>query len=155
MSSPDHKLSRTIFSFVIRWVEIKIFQFWDIGLEVERSQLVVLKISKWSFSHHFFSPPRTHSNLQNRIWMSITHSMIVRRFPSYKLEGRESQEDSLKITTCEKFMKAWVCKWERYELDFTSWCDSWLLELLNLLNMGWTTSNPCTVDEIATKTWKN
>ena len=88
MSSLDHNLSRTIFSFAIGWVEIKIFQFWDIGLEVKSSQLVVRKISKWVFSHHFFSPPRTHSNLRNRIWMSITHSMIIRRFTSYRLEGR-------------------------------------------------------------------
>jgi hypothetical protein len=43
MSSPDHKLSKTIFSFAIGWVEIKIFQFWDIGLEVEKSQLIVWK----------------------------------------------------------------------------------------------------------------
>jgi hypothetical protein len=88
MSSPNPKLSRTIFSFAIGWVEIKIFQFWDIELEVERSQLVVQKISKWFFSHHFFSPPRTHMNLWNQIWISITHSMIVRRFTNYKLEGR-------------------------------------------------------------------
>jgi hypothetical protein len=88
MSSPDHNISRTIFSFAIGWVEIKIFHFWDIGLEVERSQLIVRKISKWVFGHHFFSPPRTHINLWNRIWMSITHSIIVRRFTSYRLEGR-------------------------------------------------------------------
>ena len=88
MSSLDHKLSRTIFSFAIGWIEIKIFQFWDIGLEVERSQLIVWKISKWVFSHHFFSSLRTHINLQNQIWMSITHSMIVRRFTSCRLEGR-------------------------------------------------------------------
>ena len=88
MPSPDPKLSRTIFSFTIEQVEIKIFHFSDIGLEVERSQLVDRKISKWVFSHHLFSPPRTHSNLRNRIWMSITHSMIVWRFTSYRLEGR-------------------------------------------------------------------
>ena len=69
--------------------------------------------------------------------------------------GEESQEDSLKITTCEIFLKAWVCKWVRYGLGFASRCDSWLLELLNLMNMGWTTPNPCTIDEIATKTQKN
>jgi len=57
-------------------------------VEVEESQLIVRKISKWVFSNHFFSPPRTHSNLRNRIWMSRTHSMIVRRFTSYRLEGR-------------------------------------------------------------------
>ena len=69
--------------------------------------------------------------------------------------GEESQEDSLKITSYEIFLKASVCIWVIYELDITSWCDSWLLELLNLMNMGWTTPNPCTVDEIATKTQKN
>ena len=42
----------------------------------------------------------------------------------------------------------------RYELGITSRCDSWLLKLLNLMNMGWTTPNPCTVDEIATKNSK-
>ena len=62
LSFLDPKLSRTIFSFTIGWAEIKIFHFWDIGLEVERSQLVVQKISKWVFSHHFFSPSRTHRN---------------------------------------------------------------------------------------------
>jgi hypothetical protein len=69
--------------------------------------------------------------------------------------GEESQEDRLKITTCEIFQKDLVCKWVRYELGFSSQCDSWLLELFNLMNMCWTTSNPCTVDEIATKTQKN
>ena len=88
MSSLNHKLSKTIFSFAIGWVDIKIFQLWDIGMEVERSQLIVQKISKWVFSHHFFSSPRTHRNLWNLIWMSITHFMIVRRFTSYRLEGR-------------------------------------------------------------------
>ena len=43
MSSPYHMLSITIFSFAIRGLEIKIFKFWDIGLEVERSQLIVQK----------------------------------------------------------------------------------------------------------------
>ena len=57
-------------------------------VEVEESQLIVRKFSKWVFSHHFFSPPRTHSNWSNPIWMSITHFMIVRRFTSYRLEGR-------------------------------------------------------------------
>ena len=88
MSFLDRKLSITIFSFANGWVEIKIFQFWDIRLEVERSQLVVQKLSKWVFFHHFLSPPRTHRNLQNQIWLSITHSMIVRRFTSYRLVGR-------------------------------------------------------------------
>ena len=88
MSSPNPKLSKTIFSFPIRWVETKIFKFEDIGLEVERSQSVSPKISKWVFSHHFYSPPRTHIDLQNRIWMSRTHSMIVRKITRYRLEGR-------------------------------------------------------------------
>ena len=69
--------------------------------------------------------------------------------------GEESQEDSLKITSCENFLKVWVCKLVIYELGITPWCDSWFLKLLNLMNMGWTTPNPCTVDEIATKTRKN
>ena len=46
MSTPNPNISRTIFSFTNGWVEIKIFHFWDIGLEVERSQLVFRKISK-------------------------------------------------------------------------------------------------------------
>ena len=88
MSSPDPNLSRTIFSFTIGWAQIKIFHFWDIGLEVERSQLVDRKISKWVFPHLLFSPPWTHRNWRNWIWMSITHFMNVRRFTSYRLEGR-------------------------------------------------------------------
>ena len=88
ISSCDPKLSGTIFSFTIRQVEIKIFHFWDIGLEVERSQLVDRKISKWVFSHLFFSPPRTHRNWWNQIWMSLNHFMNVRRFTSYRLKGR-------------------------------------------------------------------
>ena len=111
MSSPDPKLSKTNFSFTIGWVEIKIFHFWDIGLEVERSQLVEQKISKWVLSHLFFSPPRTHSNSRKRIWMSITHFMNVRRFTSYRFEG------------CETFLKSWVCIWVRYELGITYRCD--------------------------------
>ena len=157
MSSPNPQLSRTIFSFTIGWSEIKIFQFWDIGLEVERSQLVIWKISKWVFSHLFFSPPRTHSNWKNQIWMSITYFLWM--FEDSPVTGsrggEESQEDSLKITSCEIFLKAWVCKWVRYELGNTSRCDSWFLKLSNLMDMGWTTSNPCTVDEISSKTWKN
>ncbi|CAF4322655.1 unnamed protein product, partial [Adineta steineri] len=31
-------------------------------------------------------------------------------------------------------------------------CDSWFLELSNLMKMGWTTSNPFTVDENSSKT---
>ena len=85
MSSFEPMFSRTIFNFIIGWVEIKIFHFLDIGLEVERSQLVVWKISKWVFAHLLFSPPRTYSNWNNLIWMIITHFMIVRRFTSYRL----------------------------------------------------------------------
>ena len=69
--------------------------------------------------------------------------------------GEESQEDNWKITTCESFLKAWVFKWVRYELGITSRCVSWFLELTNLMNMGQTASNPCTVDEISSKTRKN
>jgi hypothetical protein len=46
MLSPDLKLSKTIFKFPIGLAETKIFKFEDIGLEVERSQLVDPKISK-------------------------------------------------------------------------------------------------------------
>ena len=76
----------------------------------------------------------------------------------HQLQARgevKSQEDSLKITSCEIFLKAWVWKWVRYELYITSRYDSWLLELSNLMNMGQTASNPCTVDEISSKTRKN
>ena len=69
--------------------------------------------------------------------------------------SEESQGDSLKITICKNFMKALVFKEVRYELGITSRCVSLFLELSNLMNMGSTTSNPCTVDEISSKTRKN
>ena len=61
-SSLDLKLSRTIFSFPIRWAKTKIFEFEDFGLEVERSQSVDPKISKLILSNLFLFPPRTHSD---------------------------------------------------------------------------------------------
>jgi hypothetical protein len=60
MSSLDLNISKTIFSFPIRLVETKIFEFEDFGLEVERSQSVDPKISKWVFSHLFSFPHRNH-----------------------------------------------------------------------------------------------
>ena len=79
MPSLDLKISGTIFSFPIRWAETKIFEIEDFRLEVERSQSVDPKISKWVFAHLFLLPHRTHRNWWNRIWMSITHFMSFRR----------------------------------------------------------------------------
>ena len=61
-SSLNLKLSGTIFSFQIGLAETKIFGFENFGLEVERSQPVGPKISKWVFSHLFPLPHRTHRN---------------------------------------------------------------------------------------------
>jgi len=156
MSSLDHKLSRTIFSFAIGWVEIKIFQFWDIG---------------WKLKSHSLSSEKSQNGFS-----LITSSRLLEPIATYGIEfgwvelilwsfedspvtgsrgGEESQGDSLKITTCKNFLKAWVFKEVRYELGITSWCVSLLLELSNLMNMGQTASNPCTVDEISSKTRKN
>ena len=88
MSSLDLKLSRTIFGFPIERVETKIFEFEDFGLEVERSQSVDPKISKWVFSDLFLLPHRTHSNWRNWIWMRITHFMNFRRSTNCQLKGR-------------------------------------------------------------------
>ena len=88
MSSLELKLSETISIFPIRWVETKIFEFEDFGLEVERSQLVGPKISKWVYSHHFLLPHRTHRNWRNWIWIIVTHFMNFRRSTNYQLEGR-------------------------------------------------------------------
>jgi hypothetical protein len=111
MSSLDHKLSRTIFSFAIGWVEIKIFQFWDIG---------------WKLKSHNWSSEKS----QNGFFL-ITSSRLLEPIATYGIEfgwvklilwsfedspvtgsrgGEESQEDSLKITTCKNFLKAWVFK---------------------------------------------
>ena len=46
-------------------------------------------------------------------------------------EGEESQEDSLKITSDEKFPEALICILIRYELDSQSSCDSTLKKYLN------------------------
>ena len=124
MSSLNPKISRTIFSFPIGRVETKIFHFEDIGLEVERSQSIDPKISNWVFSHLFLLPPRTHSNWQNRIWMSVTHFTTFEDPLVTGLRGGErSQEDNLKITSCEIFLKAWVFIWVSHELDIPSRCD--------------------------------
>ena len=73
MYSLGRYLSGTIFSFPIGLVETKIFQFEDFGLEVERSQPIGPKISKFTFSHIFRLSHRTHINWWNWIWMSRTH----------------------------------------------------------------------------------
>ena len=80
--------------------------------------------------------------------LKIHHLLVIR-------EGEESQEDSLKITSYEIFPKAWICIWIIHVLDSQSWCDSKVLKLSNLMNMGSTAKNPCTDDENATKTRKN
>ena len=88
MYSLNLKLSRTIFSFPIGWAETKIFGFEDFGLEVERSQLVGPKISKWVFSHLFPLPHRTHSNWWNYIWMSRTHLSNFQRYVVCQWSGK-------------------------------------------------------------------
>jgi hypothetical protein len=88
MSSLKLNISGAISIFPIRWVETKIFEFEDFGLEVERSQLIDPKISKWVFPHLFLFPPRTHSNWRNQIWMSITYFVMFRKSTNCKLEGR-------------------------------------------------------------------
>ena len=111
MSSLDHKLSRTIFSFANGWVEIKIFQFWDIG---------------WKLKSHSWSSEKSQNGFS-----LITSSHLLEPIATYGIEfgwvelilwsfedspvtgsrgGEESQEDSLKITTCKNFLKAWVFK---------------------------------------------
>ena len=80
---------------------------------------------------------------------SKIHQLLVLR------GGEESQEDNLKITSDEIFPKAWICIWISHVLDSQSWCDSKVLKLSNLLNMGWTTKKPCTDNENSTKNWKN
>ena len=61
MDSLDRELSRTISSFQTRGAETKIFRFEDFGLEIEGSQLVRPKISKWGFSHVFPLSHKTHN----------------------------------------------------------------------------------------------
>ena len=111
MSSPDPRLSRTIFSFTIGWVEIKIFQFWDIG---------------WKLKSHSLSSEKSQNGFS-----LITSSRVLEPISTYGIEfgwveiilrlfedspvtgsrgGEESQGDSLKITTCKNFLKAWVFK---------------------------------------------
>ena len=46
-------------------------------------------------------------------------------------EGEESQEDSLKITSVEIFMEAWIWIWISHVIDPQSSCDSELNKCLN------------------------
>ena len=48
-----------------------------------------------------------------------------------KREGEESQEDSLKITSDDKFMEAWLWILISHRLDSRSTCDSKLKKCLN------------------------
>ena len=94
MSSLDLRLSRTIFSFPIGWAKTKIFEFEDFGLEVERSQSVGPKISKWVFAHIFIFPRRTHMKWWNQIWMSRTHFINFWRSTNCQWWGKvKSQKD--------------------------------------------------------------
>jgi hypothetical protein len=62
MYSLNQELSGTIFNFQIGLAKTKIFGFEDFGLEVEQSQPVKPKISKWVFAHVFPLSHRTHRN---------------------------------------------------------------------------------------------
>ena len=66
MSSLDHKISRTIFSFANRWVEIKIFQFWDI---------------RWKLKSHSWSSKK----YQNGFYL-ITYSRLIEPIETYGIE---------------------------------------------------------------------
>ena len=66
MSSLDHKISTTIFSFAIKWVEIKIFQFWDIG---------------WKLKSHSWSSEKS----QNGIFL-ITYSHLLESIATYGIK---------------------------------------------------------------------
>ena len=71
-------------------------------------------------------------------------------------EGEESQEDSLKITSDEKFLESCICILIRHELDSWSSCDSALNKYLNSQLSKWAEKrNSCTSDENSIKNWKN
>ena len=60
--------------------DIVIWRFWSTAkLEVEGSQPVEPKISKWVFFHVFPLAHGNHINWQNWIWMSRTYFIIFRR----------------------------------------------------------------------------
>jgi hypothetical protein len=64
----------------------------------------------------------------------IRHLLVIR-------EGVESQEDSLKITSDEKFLESLLCILISFVLDYRSSCDSELIKFLNSQTWknGWTT----------------
>ena len=126
MSSLDLKLFGTIFSFPIGWAKTKIFEFEDFGLEVERSQPVGPKISKWVFSHLFPLDHRTHRNRRNHIWMSITHFINIRKSTNCQCRGEVKSHK--KIAWKLQVMKI-LWKLE-HELDSQSSCDSTLKKYL-------------------------
>ena len=126
---------------------IVIWRFWSTTkLEVEGSQPVEPKISKWVFAHVFPLSHGTHSNWRNFIWMSVTFYQLLKiRHLLVIKEGEESQEDSLKIRSDENFLEAWLWILGSFLLDFFFSCDSYLSKCLNsqTWQTGWTTKIMC------------
>ena len=71
-------------------------------------------------------------------------------------EGEESQEDSLKITSDENFLEAWICILINHVLDSWSSCDSELIKCLNsqIWQNGLNSQNHAQVMKIRPKTKK-
>ena len=89
--------------------DIVIWRFWSTTkLEVEGSQPVERKISKWVFSHTFPLSHRTNNILWNQIWMNRTHFYQLSKICHLLVirEGEESQEDSLKIRSDKNVSEA-------------------------------------------------
>ena len=95
----------------------------------------------------------TESNLDE--WNSfyqlskICHLLVIR-------EGEESQEDSLKITSDENFLEAWLWILISFVLDSRSSCDSELRMCLNSQTWqnGWKNQNHARAMKIRPKTRK-
>ena len=70
--------------------------------------------------------------------MKIHYLLVIR-------EGEESQEDSLKIRSVEKFMEAWLWMFRSFLLDFCFSCELELSKCLNsqTCQTGWTTKSMC------------
>ena len=137
MDSFDLYISITIFSFQIGWAESKLFWFEYFG----RQPNWKLKGHNWSdqksqngfFSHAFPLAHRTHVNWRNWISMSRTHFYQLSKTHHLSVikEGEESQEDTLKIRSDEKFPEYWLDVLRSFLLDFHFSCDSELSKCLN------------------------